>query len=121
MLALGICANVAIFSFVDAVLMKPLPYRSPARLVSLYESNALGSQYHLSYPDYLDWKNLNRVFQSLDVYEMDGFVLSTPAGAERAEGTRVSDGFFRTLGVSPVLGRDFRPGEDLASAPAPCC
>jgi macrolide transport system ATP-binding/permease protein len=117
MLALSICANVAIFSFVDAVLMKPLPYRSPARLVSLYESNALGSQYHLSYPDYLDWKNLNRVFQSLDVYEADGFILSTPNGAERAEGVRVSDGFFRTLGVSPFLGRDFRPGEDLASAP----
>jgi macrolide transport system ATP-binding/permease protein len=117
MLALGICANVAIFSFVDAVLVKPLPYRSPARLVSLYESNALGSQYHLSYPDYLDWKNLNRVYQSLDVFEADGFILSTPTGAEMAQGTRVSDGFFRTLGVSPVLGRDFRPGEDLASAP----
>ena len=117
MLALGICANVAIFSFVHAVLVKPLPYRNPARLVSLYESNALGSQYHLSYPDYLDWKNLNRVFQSFDVYEADGFILSSPTGAERAEGTRVSDGFFRTLGVSPVLGRDFRPGEDLASAP----
>ena len=117
MLALGICANVAIFSFVDAVLMKPLPYRAPARLVGLYESNALGSQYHLSYPDYLDWKNLNRVFESLDVYEADGFILNTPTGAERAEGVRVSDGFFRTLGVTPFLGRDFRAGEDLASAP----
>ena len=117
MLALGICANVAIFSFVDAVLMKPLPYRNPTRLVGLYESNALGSQYHLSYPDYLDWKNLNRVFESLDVYEVDGFILNSPTGAERAEGVRVSDGFFRTLGVSPFLGRDFRPGEDLASAP----
>jgi macrolide transport system ATP-binding/permease protein len=117
MLALGICANVAIFSFVDAVLMKPLPYRNPARLVSLYESNALGSQYHLSYPDYLDWKNLNRVFESLDVFQTDGFMLSTPEGAQKADGARVSDGFFRTLGVAPLLGRDFRAGEDLASAP----
>jgi macrolide transport system ATP-binding/permease protein len=116
-LALGISANVAIFSLVDAALMKPLPYKSPTRLVSLYESNALGSQYHLSYPDYLDWKNLNRVFQSLDVYAADGFIWTSPTGAERALGTRVSDGFFRTLGVSPFLGRDFRPGEDLASAP----
>jgi macrolide transport system ATP-binding/permease protein len=117
MLALGICANVAIFGFVDAVLMKALPYQHPSQLVSLFESNALGSQYHLSYPDYLDWKNLNRVYQSLDVFQADGFVLSTPTGAEKAEGARVSDGFFRTLGVSPVLGRDFRPSEDLASAP----
>jgi predicted permease len=116
-LALGICANVAIFSFVNATAIQPLPYHDPSRLVGLFESNALGSQYHLSYPDYLDWKNLNRVFQSLDVYAADGFILTTPSGAEKADGARVSDGFFRTLGVTPALGRDFRPGEDLASAP----
>src|SRR5882724_2569218 len=53
----------------------------------------------LSYPDYLDWKKLNSVFVSLDVYNQRGFVVSTPAGMQRADGARVSDGFFRTLGV----------------------
>jgi macrolide transport system ATP-binding/permease protein len=117
MLALGICANVAIFAFVDAALIKPLPYQNSSRLIALFESNALGSQYHLSYPDYLDWKRLNKVFSSMDVYEIDDLMLSTPTGAQKAEGTRVSGGFFRTLGVTPLLGRDFREGEDLASAP----
>jgi macrolide transport system ATP-binding/permease protein len=117
MLALGICANVAIFSFVDATLIKPLPYQDPSRLVNLFETNALGARYHLSYPDYLDWKRLNKVFNSMEAYEINGFMLTTPTGAQKADGVRVSGGFFRTLGVSPVIGRDFSEGEDLASAP----
>jgi macrolide transport system ATP-binding/permease protein len=116
-LALGICANVAIFAFVDAALIKPLPYREPRALVGLFESNALGSQYHLSYPDYLDWKNQNKVFSSLQVYETSGLMLSTPTGVQKADAVLVSDGFFRTLGVSPLFGRGFVDGEDAASAP----
>jgi len=118
MLGLGMCASVAIFAFVDAALIKPLPYRDPNRLVGVYEtSGSLCPQCPLSYPDYLDWKRLNTVFSSLDVYEHTGFILSTASGAQAARGARVSDGFFRTLGVTPVLGRDFRKGEDLLSAP----
>lgn len=116
-LTLGIASSVAIFAFVDAALIKPLPYREPSRLVALFESIPLGPRFHLSYPDYLDWKRLNKVFTSLDVYAPYGFTMSTPAGARQADGARVSDGFFRTLGVIPVLGRDFRPGEDLPAAP----
>ena len=116
-LALGIGASVAIFGFVDAALLKPLPYQDPSRLVGLFESISLGPRFHLSYPDYLDWKRLNTVFSSLDVYENDGFILRTAASAEQVGGARVSDGFFRTLGVSPALGRDFHPGEDLPAAP----
>jgi len=117
MLALGLCANLAIFAFVDAALIKPLPYWDSARLVSLFESNALGSRYHLSYPDYADWKSRNKVFQSMDVYEIDdGLTLTTSTGTQKAQGARVSGGFFHTLGVKPVLGRDFREGEDAASA-----
>ena len=115
--ALGIGSTVAIFSFVDAALLKPLPYREPGRLVNLFERNTLGPRFHLSYLDYLDWKKLNKVFSSMDVYENDGFLLKTPSGALLADGARVSDGFFRTLGVAPVLGRDFRHGEDLPAAP----
>jgi predicted permease len=116
-LTLGIGASVAIFSFVDAALIKPLPYKDPARLVVLFESVPLGPRFHLSYLDYLDWKRENRVFQSLDVYAPYGFMLQTPAGAQQADGASVSAGFFDTLGVAPILGRDFRPGEDQPSAP----
>lgn len=117
MLALGICSSVAIFAFVDAALIKPLPYRNPTRLVGVYESFAQCPLCNISYPDYLDWKKLNTVFSSLDAYEHTGFILNTPSGAQPARGTRVSDGFFRTLGVAPILGRDFYSGEDLPSAP----
>ena len=116
-LTLGIASSVAIFAFVDAALIKPLPYREPSRLVALFESIPLGPRFHLSYPDYLDWKRLNKVFSSLDVYTPNGFTMSTATGAQQADGARVSDGFFRTLGVTPVLGRDFWPGEDLPAAP----
>jgi macrolide transport system ATP-binding/permease protein len=116
-LALGMCASVAIFGFVDAALIKPLPYSNPSQLVMVTESAALFPRANLSYPDYLDWKRLNRVFTSMDVYHPTGYLLNQPAGAEPVPATRVSDGFFRTLGVAPVLGRDFRTGEDLPQAP----
>ena len=116
-LALGIAASVAIFAFVDAALIKPLPYRDPSRLVALFESNSLGPRFHLSYLDYLDWKKLNSVFSSMDAYDNMLFELKTATGVEQAQGASVGDGFFRTLGVAPALGRDFRDGEDLLSAP----
>jgi macrolide transport system ATP-binding/permease protein len=115
-LALGICASLAIFAFVDAALIRPLPYRDPARLVAVDETNGMFARSNLSYLDYLDWKQRNRVFDSLDVYQQTGFLRSTPAGAQPASGARVSAGFFGTLGVAPVLGRDFSPGEDSPSA-----
>lgn len=117
MLALGVCASVSIFAFVDAALIKPLPYPNPNRLVDVTESVALFPRANLSYPDYLDWKKLNTVFSSLNVYTGSGYVLSTPSGTDLAPGERVSDGFFRTLGITPVLGRDFYAGEDLPGAP----
>ena len=116
MLALGMCASVAIFAFVDAALIKPLPYRNPTRLVNAFET-VEGRPSALSYPDYLDWKKLNSVFSSFDAYRHSPFSLTTPSGVQKASGARVTDGFFRTLGVTPVLGRDFHPGEDLPAAP----
>jgi macrolide transport system ATP-binding/permease protein len=117
MVTLGIGASVAIFGFTDAALIKPLPYRNPTRLLHVTENNAQIPRANLSYPDYLDWKRLNTVFSSLDVYGMRGYMLSTPTGAEVLVGARVSDGFFRTLGITPVLGSDFYAGEDLPGAP----
>ena len=116
-LGLGVSASVAIFAFVDATLIKPLPYHDPSRLVGVFETVPMFPHSNLSYLDYLDWKERNQVFSSLDAYQHTGFLLSTPSGAQQARGTRVSDGFFRTLGVAPVLGRDFYAGEDLPAAP----
>ncbi len=115
-MALGISTSVAIFAFVDAALIKPLPYESPSRLVNLFESNLTGPRFHLSYLDYLDCKRMNTVFSSLSVYVQDDSMLSTSQGTRQVDSVRVSDGFLRTLGVRPLLGRDFHDGEDLTSA-----
>jgi predicted permease len=115
-LSLGVCASLAIFAFVDAALIQPLPYRDPARLVGVFERIAAMPRSNLSYADYLDWKRLNTVFTSMDMYNRSGFQLSTKEGAEPVRGARVSSGFFRTLGVAPVAGRDFHDGEDMPGA-----
>ena len=116
-LALGMGVSVAIFVFVDAALLEPLPYANPDRLMSVNESNIEESRWPLSYLDYLDWQRLNKSFSSLDVYGSAGYLLRTPSGAEPVEGARVSAGFFQTLGVHPILGRDFNPGEDRLGGP----
>jgi len=116
-LALGIGASVAIFGFVDAALLEPLPYANPGRLMSVNESNVESQRWPLSYPDFLDWQRLNRSFSSLDAYTGSGYLLHTKSGAEPVQGERVSGGFFATLGVRPMLGRDFYPGEDLLGGP----
>jgi len=116
-LALGMGSSLAIFAFVDAALLKPLPYPNPDRLLMATGSVAMIPRANLSYPDYLDWKRLNQVFSSFGVYHQTGFLLRTSSGAEPVHGARVSDGFFHTLGVAPVLGRDFYSGEDLPDGP----
>lgn len=117
-LAVGMCASIAIFAFVDAALVRPLPYKNPEQLVGVYEKiEKVCPLCNLSYPDYLDWKHLNTVFSGFDTYNHQSYMQKTSAGARPAFCTRVTDGFFRTLGVSPILGRDFRPGEDQRSAP----
>ena len=116
-LALGIGASTAIFGFVDAVLIQPLPYANPNQLVSVDESETLIPRSNLSRYDYEDWKRLNTTLSSLDVYGGTGFLLRTGSLSEPVPAARVSDGFFRTLGVEPILGRDFRPGEDRPGQP----
>jgi macrolide transport system ATP-binding/permease protein len=116
-LTLGIAASAALFAFVDAALLKPLPYYQPQRLAAVYESAAAFAHSNLSYPDYLDWKRMNKSFQSLDAWSGTGYALRTHDGVEPVAAIRVTDGFFRTLGVVPILGRDFFAGEDLPSGP----
>ena len=117
MVALGVGASVAIFAFVDAALIKPLPYKDPERLLFVTETTPDIPYAAISYPDYLDWKKLNKGLESLEVYIQRGFLLKTTTGMDQVLGARVSDGFFRTLGVSPLIGRDFYTGEDLPAAP----
>jgi len=115
-LAMGMAAMIAIFAFVDAVLIRPLPYRDSSRLVGVFERTEAFPQSNLSYADYLDWKKLNTVFASLSAYQGTGATLTASGGVERVAAARVSDDFFRTLGVEPTLGRNFDAGEDLPSA-----
>jgi macrolide transport system ATP-binding/permease protein len=116
-LALGIGTCVAIFAFVDAALLEPLPYANPDRIMSVSESDTSLPGWPLSYPDFLDWQALNKSFSSLDVYTGSGYLLGTKRGGEPVHGERVSGGFFRTLGVHPILGRDFNPGQDGLGGP----
>src|SRR5215472_17469723 len=116
-LALGMGAGLSIFGFVDAALLEPLPYANPGRLMSVNESNVESPRWPLSYPDYLDWQRLNKSFSSLDVYGETGYLLHTASRVEPVQAVRVSGSFFNTLGVHPMLGRDFSPGEDRLGGP----
>ena len=116
-LALGMGVSMAIFGFVDAALLQPLPYANPSRLVSVNEGNMESGRWPLSYPDYLDWKRMNRSLNSLDVYSQAGYLLRTQGVVEPVQGMRVSGGFFQTLGVRPMLGRDFYPDENRPGGP----
>jgi macrolide transport system ATP-binding/permease protein len=115
-LAMGIGASVAIFGFVDAALIKPLPYADPNRLMSVLESSVDGL-WPLSYPDFLDWARMNKSFSSLDINVGVGYLLRSAEGIREVQGVRVSGGFFKTLGVHPVLGRDFAAGENRPGGP----
>lgn len=113
-LAVGLAASLAIFSFVDAALVRPLPYPNPDRLMSVMGKTTAFPRSNLSYLDFLDWRQQNTVFESLEAYTGSGFLLRTPSGTEPVTAARVSAGFFRALDIRPLLGRDFTDGEDRA-------
>jgi hypothetical protein len=116
-LALGMGVSVAIFGFVDAALIEPLPYVHQDRLMAVDEASALLPRSNLSYDDYQDWKRMNKSFSSLEVYTGMGYLLQTPSGIVPVPARRVSDGFFSTLGTRMMLGRGFLPGEDQPGKP----
>jgi len=116
-LTLGVAASVTIFSFVDAALMKPLPYKDSSRLAAVFETSTPCPFCNLSYPDYLDFKKQNKSFSALEAWGSSGYLWKSATGVEAAQGVRVSSGFFRTLGVSPMLGRDFTEADDTPAAP----
>jgi putative ABC transport system permease protein len=119
-LALGIGANTAIFSVVDAALLRSLPYREPDRLVHLWETKAQQQfkEREASYPDYLDWKEQNHVFDGVAGYSRRGFTLNLKEASDRVQGAAVTDNFFQVLGVDVLHGRAFEAGEDQAGREA---
>jgi len=116
-MALGFGAALAIYAFVDAALVQPLPYRDPSRLVEVTERSLQVAHANLSHPDYVDWKRQQTVFSGFDFHNGRRFSLATPGGVVPVRGARVSPGFFKTLGVVPAAGRDFRDGDDVVNGP----
>src|SRR4051794_9824280 len=114
-LALGIGANSAIFSIVHGVLLRPLPYAKPDRLVLLYGRYPSFGRTNTSLPDFRDWRDRSHSFEQLAAKHSGGFVLTGEGGAERGIAGRVTPNFFTTLGVKPMLGRAFLPEEDTRS------
>ena len=114
-MALGIGANTAVFSVVNAVLLRPLPFVAPDRLVSGFETEAAPGNYPVNQADYLDWQARNHTFESTSGYSWTRpYSIAGQGEAAAAAGTEVQANFFRTLGVSPMLGRTFAAGEDHA-------
>ncbi len=113
-LALGVGANTAIFSVVDAILLRPLPYRDPGRLIYISEFwPQLTSVVGVPSPDFENWSEHDRLFNGLAAYGGGAEVNLTSAGEpERLQGARITADFFSVLGVRPYLGRSFLPEED---------
>ncbi|HZS04238.1 MAG TPA: ABC transporter permease, partial [Blastocatellia bacterium] len=111
-LALGIGANTAIFSVINALLLRSLPYPDAGRLVMVTLNDRGGPIGNTSYADYTDWKERSRSFDQLSAIRSWGGTLTGQGEPEMIEGMRVSASYFRTLGISPALGRDFTAAED---------
>src|SRR6202166_1701889 len=112
-LALGIGANTAVFSVVQGVLLAPLPYHEPDRLLTVWLNNFhLNSPTYLSSRDFMDWEHAAPPFEKMSAYARRSFDLSSPGNPEHLEGSEISSSFLSTLGVRLALGREFSAEED---------
>jgi predicted permease len=112
-LALGIGVNTAIFSVVDAVLLRPLPFAQPGQLIRLYQTEAQPGNYPFTGPDFLDWKTKNHTFQDMALIGWpQAFNLSGEGAPDNITGVRTEANFFPLLGARALLGRTFAPDED---------
>jgi putative ABC transport system permease protein len=111
-LALGLGANTAIFSFVDAVLLKPLPYHDPDQILALWERRPDGGENGISSLNYLDWRNQNTVFQHIAAVSGTLVTLSGRAEPEQFNAQLASASYFDLFGTKAALGRTFAPDED---------
>ncbi|MFL6520834.1 MAG: ABC transporter permease [Chthoniobacterales bacterium] len=121
-LALGIGANTAIFSVIYAVLLQPLPYPNGERVVILTETDSNQPQISVAYPDYVDWKRDQAVFDALAISRRESYNLSglENRAPEQISGGLVTASFFKVIGLSPQLGRVFTEEEDRVGGPAVC-
>src|SRR4051812_35007921 len=121
-LALGIGANTAIFSVIYAVLLQPLPYPQGDRIVILTETDSNQPQISVAYPNYVDWKRDNTVFENIAVSRRESFNLSGLPGRapEQVQGGLVTGNFFKVIGLQAQLGRVFTEEEDRVGGPAVC-
>jgi len=117
-LALGIGANSSIFSLINAVLLRPLPFKEPDRLVVIWERRASSNDANLpiSGHEFVAWREQARSFENLAIIQPDGFNLTGAGDPAAISGARVSADFFTVLSVPPVLGRTFLQGEDQAGS-----
>jgi predicted permease len=115
-LALGIGANTAIFSVVNGVLLRPLPYPEPERLMMIYERTKEFGRNSIAYPNYLDWRRDQRSFTDIAAFRDDDFNFTGSGQPEHLNGAYVTANLFRVLGVNPLLGRNFLPQEDREGA-----
>jgi predicted permease len=115
-LAMGIGANTAIFSIVNAVLLSPLPFPHPEQLVTLHESKPNFETGSISYPNFRDWQRNNSTFSAIAVSRATSFSLTGAGEAEQVFAEFISSDFFSLLGVNPVIGRQLAPGEDEVGA-----
>src|SRR5215510_11674876 len=113
-LALGIGANTAIFSVVNAVLLRLYPYKDQDRLVWLWETRLpeVTGGHNPSPANFLDWQKQNKVFEQLEAINVKDFNLIGGANPERMRGMVITHGFLSLLGIRPQIGRDFFPDED---------
>ncbi|CAN5543326.1 hypothetical protein BH20VER3_BH20VER3_15230 [soil metagenome] len=115
-LALGIGANTAIFSVVNAVLLKPLPYPQPNELVAFGSIDSKAPRQDgfdsVSYPDYFDFRAQSKSFSQLAIYQQNSIALTGEGAAQSLRNVTVTGNFFDTLGVRPELGRTFRLEEE---------
>jgi len=113
-LALGIGGTVVVFSLLDAVLLRPLPYEQPDRLFRVFplEGKRKHAMEGSSYPDFRDWRRQSHTFESMAAYEELSFNLTGTVEPERLDGSAITPGLFATLGIRPVLGREFTGDDD---------
>jgi predicted permease len=114
-LALGVGANSAIFSVVNGVLLKPLPYKEPERLVRVFETCPAFPKFPTSPANFLDYREQNQVLDDYAVFYRSDLQLAEGDRPERLTAMLVSEGFFRLLGFEPILGRAFLPNEEQAA------
>src|SRR5271170_1590217 len=115
--ALGVGANAALFSIIYAVLIQPLPFRDPGQLVRIWETHPALPQLQVTAPDFRDWRSQTRSFDAMAAHTLSAMNTVTLLGhgqPEMVHGTMASSDLFPTMGIRPVIGRNFSAAEERA-------